>query len=249
MAKKKDQDKPESQDQFNITIGDNASNIAVGKNVRQDIEITETAPESPTKDPTAEAFDEIFETLEELSAKVDSPPDSKTVKKSDVTDKDIYTNRKLKSESAKKAGTISAAKLDKDLIFISYARLDGNEVEKIYLFLKQSGYNPWMDVYDIIAGEQWERSIARAIKKSVIFIACLSSNSARRRGVIQKEIQLALDKYEGLLPEDIFIIPLRLDECSIPERLAHLHVEDWFDEDAPERLLKAISTGINRRNA
>lgn len=129
-------------------------------------------------------------------------------------------------------------------IFISYTRRDKQIVRQIYKKLKSAGYSPWLDVEDILPGENWQRAINKAIEEADIFLAILSENSVNRRGVIQKEIRLALDKMDELLPGDIFIIPLRVDDCEIPERLAHLHVLDWDEGDGLEKLLTGIEKGL-----
>jgi hypothetical protein len=79
-------------------------------------------------------------------------------------------------------------------IFISYARVDQEPVRQIYTELKVACHYPWLDVEDILPGEDWRRAINKAIEESEIFIAVLSTNSFDRRGVIQKEILRAIDK-------------------------------------------------------
>lgn len=125
-------------------------------------------------------------------------------------------------------------------IFISYTRRDKKIVRQIYKELKSAGCSPWLDVEDILPGENWRRAINKAIEEADIFLAILSENSVDKRGVIQREIRLALDKMDELLPGDVFIIPLRIDDCEIPERLKHLQVLDWDDGNGKRKLLQAI---------
>lgn len=132
-------------------------------------------------------------------------------------------------------------------IFISYAREDKEIVRHIYDKLKAAGLDPWLDVENILPGANWQRSINQAIRESNIFIAILSRNSVKKRGIIQKEILKALDKMDELLPDDIFIIPLRLDDCDIPERLAHLQALDWDYEDGLKKLLDTIREILVKR--
>lgn len=132
-------------------------------------------------------------------------------------------------------------------VFISYARLDLNEVEDIYMVLLKHEIAPWMDVHNIVGGENWLRSIYKAIDDCEIFLAVLSTNSVSKRGVIQKELKKALDKWEGMLPEDIYIIPLRIDDCLIPELLKDFQVINWNNGTGINKLLKAVRTGLARR--
>jgi hypothetical protein len=132
-------------------------------------------------------------------------------------------------------------------IFISYARSDQDSVQPIYEVLTDNQHHAWMDIHDIKGGENWLRAIYKAIEESEIFLAILSNNSVNRRGILQKELKKALDKWEGMLPDDIYIIPLRVDDCPIPELLKDLHVIDWDDGMGQDKLLEAIQVGLERR--
>lgn len=131
--------------------------------------------------------------------------------------------------------------------FISYARIDVDIVESIYGMLLYKNHHPWMDIHDIHGGENWLRAIYKAIEKSDIFIAVLSNNSVSRRGIIQKELKKALDKWDGMLPDDIYIIPIRIDDCPIPELLKHIQILEWNNGNGEKKLLEAIKVGLRRR--
>jgi internalin A len=138
---------------------------------------------------------------------------------------------------------------EEERIFISYAHADREEVLKIHQAIKQAGYDPWIDKYDIAVGEKWERAIEKAVKNCTLFVACISNNSFDRRGWIQREINYALEQLPALLPDDIFIIPLRLEDTkkTLPERLESLQALNYFEPDGSERLLKAIEEALKRR--
>jgi len=133
-------------------------------------------------------------------------------------------------------------------LFLSYARLDIQYVEKIYQVLLAQGYKPWMDVHDILGGEDWLRAINVAIDKCELFVLILSHNSVNRRGMIVREVRKALDKWNGMLPDDIYMIPLRLDDCPIPELVKHLQVIDWKAGRGKNDLFNAIDLAVKRRN-
>ena len=134
-------------------------------------------------------------------------------------------------------------------IFISYAREDAEAAGQLYHFLSDAGYKPWMDTMDILPGERWLDSIQDAIERSDFFLACLSENSVDKRGILQKEIKSALDAREGMLEGDIYLIPVRLELCDVPNRLSEFQWVDLFEEDGWERLSKAIEKGIERRTS
>lgn len=125
-------------------------------------------------------------------------------------------------------------------IFLCYARQDEAQVKAIYDKLELADFDPWMDTVDLVGGEKWAATIQKIIPKSDFFIACLSKNSVNKRGFLQREISVALDALRERLEEDIYIIPLRLEDCDVPESLSHLHWVDYFGEDGWERLINSI---------
>jgi hypothetical protein len=132
-------------------------------------------------------------------------------------------------------------------IFVSYAREDSAKVEDLYQKLSEAGFKPWMDTEDIIPGEKWPNSVMNALQCSDFFLACLSSHSIYKRGFLQKEIKEALDIWKEKLDEDIYLIPVRLEECEVPEPLNDLQWVDLYREDGMDRLKEAIKKGMERR--
>jgi hypothetical protein len=133
------------------------------------------------------------------------------------------------------------------LIFMSYARDDEEEIKLIYRRLQNEGCRPWMDQFDILPGENWERSIKSAIQKADFFLFFLSNYSVNRRGFLQKEIRLALDAWNGMLMSDIYLIPMRLSPCQIPDELSSFQWVDYFDDSGWAKLVLAIEAGLKRR--
>jgi DNA-binding NarL/FixJ family response regulator len=132
-------------------------------------------------------------------------------------------------------------------IFLCYARLDQRKVDALYDKLSDLGFKPWMDKRDILPGEIWEAAIQKAIRRSDFFLACLSVNSVNRRGQIQKEIKKALDIWEEKLDSDIYLIPVRLEDCEVPESLHRFQWVNLFEEDGWTRLVEALRAGAECR--
>ncbi|MFN7317470.1 MAG: SUMF1/EgtB/PvdO family nonheme iron enzyme, partial [Microcystis sp.] len=134
-------------------------------------------------------------------------------------------------------------------IFLAHASEDKPAVLALYNRLKQVGYKPWLDKKDLIAGQIWRDEIPKAIKASQIFLACLSGKSANKQGYIQRELRIALDTLGEMLPGTIFFIPMRLEECEIPDlrsaevglKLRDIHRLDYWEEDGFEQLERAIT--------
>jgi hypothetical protein len=132
-------------------------------------------------------------------------------------------------------------------IFLSYAREDEEKVGKLYQSLSDVGFKPWMDKKDILPGEKWPSSIRRAIRDSDFFLVCLSTNSFRKRGWVQREMKQALDLWQEKLEDDIYLIPVRLEDCEAPESLCEFQWVNLFEEDGWEQLVRAIRVGMERR--
>ena len=132
-------------------------------------------------------------------------------------------------------------------IFISYAREDRESAVNLYKELRQAGLLPWIDVEDLIGGQDWRLAVGEAIRSSSYFLALVSKNSISKRGYVQKELRDAMEILRQLPPGQIYLVPVRLDE-SVPSHqvLADLHWIDLFESYAQglRRLLKSF--GIDK---
>jgi EAL domain-containing protein (putative c-di-GMP-specific phosphodiesterase class I) len=137
-------------------------------------------------------------------------------------------------------------KHDKVRIFLSYARQDKNRVADLHRRLSAAGFRPWVDMENLLPGKLWEPTIQRAIRDADFFVACVSSNS-QKRGFLQKEIKNALDIWQEKLPDDIYLIPVRLEDCKVPEDLSAFQWVNLFEPDGWNKLLRAIEAGTKRR--
>ncbi len=137
--------------------------------------------------------------------------------------------------------------LIKAKIFLCYARPDEEHVRRMFNALSAAGFDPWMDQMCIIGGENWEIAIRKAIREVDFFVVCISKQSVNRRGFVQKEIQMALNIWDEKLDSDIYLIPVRLEDCNLTnERLCELQWINLFHKNGFHELLHAIRTGIQR---
>ena len=132
-------------------------------------------------------------------------------------------------------------------IFLSYVREDCEKVQRIYQKLKDKGFCPWIDSEDMLPGENWKKRITREIKASDLFIVCLSRQSLYKSGHFQKEIKEALSVLGEKSETDIYLVPLRLEECDIPEQLNEIHCCDYFQPNGWNNLLKTIDQNVERK--
>ncbi len=128
-------------------------------------------------------------------------------------------------------------------VFISYAREDQVQAERLYDDLKKAEADPWLDKENILAGQNWKTAIGRALRDSDYVILMLSAHSVSKRGYVQVEMKRALDLLDEFPPDDIFVIPARLDDCSVlEEKLRVLNMVDLFQdwEAGVDRILKSV---------
>jgi len=134
-------------------------------------------------------------------------------------------------------------KQDQCQVFISYAREDIDVAKRLYRDLEEAGVKPWMDKKDIRIGENWQFKIRQAVKESDYFLALISEKSVSKKGYVQKELKLAMDILDEVPPDDIFVLPIRLDE-SIPrhERLIERQWGDLFPsyDDGLKEILQTL---------
>jgi hypothetical protein len=133
-------------------------------------------------------------------------------------------------------------------VFLSYARSDKDAAMRLYSSLSNAGINAWIDAENLLPGQNWQKAIRETIEHSSHFIALLSKNSIEKRGYVQSEIRHAI-KVLSEIPEDsIFLIPARLDECTVPyEDLRSLHWVDLFPsfEQGAQKIVRAIKATLS----
>jgi hypothetical protein len=115
--------------------------------------------------------------------------------------------------------------------------------------LVEAGIEPWMDTKDLLPGQDWAFATNEAIKNADFFIACLSKQSVNKRGYLQRELRQAQELWNEKLQEDIYLIPLRLDDCELPDSLAKFQWVDVRDPMGFNRLIRAIEVGTDRKRS
>jgi hypothetical protein len=134
--------------------------------------------------------------------------------------------------------------------FISYVREDSADVDDLQRALQAAGISVWRDTADLWAGQDWRIEIRRAItNNSLVFIACFSSHSAARRQSYQnEELLLAIDQLRLRPVGDPWLIPVRFDDCDIPEfdlgggrTLGSLQRAELFGDDRDVQLARLVT--------
>ncbi len=125
-------------------------------------------------------------------------------------------------------------------LFLCHASQDKPTVRKLHARLKRDGYLAWLDEEQLLGGQDWDLEIRKAVRKSDVVVVCLSQTSMGKAGYIQKEIQQALDAADEQPEGTIFIVPLKLDACDVPERLKRWQWIDMQRRDGYQQLLRSL---------
>ena len=125
-------------------------------------------------------------------------------------------------------------------VFLCHASDDKGAVRRISERLRQASFDPWLDVERLRGGQEWDIEIRKAVRASAAVVVCLSKRSTTKEGYVQKEIRFALDVADEKPDGTIYIIPLRLDDCAVPERLRKWQWIDYFADDGFEQLVSAL---------
>jgi tetratricopeptide (TPR) repeat protein len=135
---------------------------------------------------------------------------------------------------------LAAAQQAAKLVFLCHASRDNERVRQLAHQLMADGIDCWLDEERLLPGQDWEYEINRAISKSKFVLACLSRNSVTKAGYVQKELKTVLDAADRQ-PEGVaFLIPVRLEECDVPQRLSRWQWVDLFKEGGYERLIRGL---------
>jgi formylglycine-generating enzyme required for sulfatase activity len=133
-------------------------------------------------------------------------------------------------------------------LFLCHASEDKERVKQLYHLLKEAGYRPWLDKFDLLPGQRWRPAIRTIITdRNNLILVCLSSHAITKQGVIQQEIKWALDILKELPEEAIYLIPVRLEVCQAPEEISEFHWVDLFEAEGFEYLTRALDYELGQR--
>lgn len=134
-------------------------------------------------------------------------------------------------------------------VFLCHASADKPAVRNLYQRLVSEGVDAWLDAESLVAGQNWQIEIPKAIRESDVVIVCLSEKSINKEGYVQREIKFALDVADEKPEGTIFVIPARLEECKVPDRLSMYHWVELFERDGYERLMRALRLRADKIDA
>ena len=131
-------------------------------------------------------------------------------------------------------------------IFLSYAHADLAQARRLWEILNLiPAVDVWFDKESLLPGQAWKTEIRTAIGDSDFFLLLLSQKSVTKQGFYQREVRRALEILEEHPPGEIYLIPVRLDDCHLHfDELKALQYVDLFPDwnAGVDRILRVLRT-------
>lgn len=130
-------------------------------------------------------------------------------------------------------------------IFIIYSNMDRELAKRVSDILIDNGYHPWLDVEEILPGQSWKETSARALEESEAAVVVLSEHlaaSSHAMNELETAMRMLRSKRSDIAP----IIPISAGAAPSIEKL---HDIQWADIDAPggeELLLRGLALATAR---
>jgi hypothetical protein len=104
-------------------------------------------------------------------------------------------------------------------VFLSAGTEDAGPADQLQLELEAAGIRVWRDTTNLLPGDNQPTVIRRAITDgALIFLACLSSRSLTLvKSNRNAQLQLAVDEQRKRRPDATWLIPVRFDDCPVPD--------------------------------
>jgi hypothetical protein len=118
--------------------------------------------------------------------------------------------------------------------------------------LTKDGVDAWLDkeklhppvpAPQVQAGQDWELEIRKTVRESDVVVVCLTKQF-NQAGFRQKEVRLALETAMEQPEGEIFIIPVRLEKCDMPDPLRRWYRVDLFEADGYKNLMRVLRSPV-----
>src|SRR2546423_807794 len=130
-------------------------------------------------------------------------------------------------------------------VFISYAETDEPVAKKVAAGLEKEGLKVWYDRREILPGQNWAESVAKALKESRAMVVLLTPASLRS-SFVRREIDYALgdQTFSHRLIPVIVGSPEDLPKRDIPWILQTLKMINLPDRGNPDKKIKEIADAL-----
>lgn len=137
-------------------------------------------------------------------------------------------------------------------VFLSYAKEDKDFVLECYEELKRKNFNPWMDEHDLLPGQAWDECIKANMQDTDVVLVFMSSDSVSKIGYVQRELKYFADKRKDYPEGFIYLIPIQLDKCQVPNTIASeiqfININRDLQSQEWTKVLRSLDLASKQRN-
>ncbi|MEV0296246.1 toll/interleukin-1 receptor domain-containing protein [Nocardia sp. NPDC050710] len=134
---------------------------------------------------------------------------------------DIETARKVRGTGTRPRRYEAETERSGHRLFLAHSSADRPIVRELFQLLALDGFEPWLDEDSLLVGQNSDHGVREAIRYSDAMVVFLSSNGLENDYVNQHISRIMTrggQTYGGGL-----IIPIKLEDCEVPARLARIH--------------------------
>lgn len=126
-------------------------------------------------------------------------------------------------------------------VFLSYSRSDAHIVDRIADDLQKEGVDLWFDRQNLVAGQNWQVQIEKAITESSFIIVFISKSSLQSKWV-QAEYRAAFEHQQRA--GGTRLIPVLLEKVELPVFLSTIQYVDFTESyyQGMRNLIRALKT-------
>jgi hypothetical protein len=125
-------------------------------------------------------------------------------------------------------------------IFLGYPSERLSQAREIYDFLTSVDLDVWFDRENIVAGQDWEREIAKAQDAADLAIHVCSQETVSKTGVLQSELRETLELLRRRPLDSLYLICIKADDVALPRELLKYHYIDFADQTWRDQLKRSL---------
>lgn len=137
-------------------------------------------------------------------------------------------------------------------VFLSYAKEDKDFILECYDELKRKNFDPWMDEHDLLPGQAWDECLKTNMKDTDVVLIFMSSDSVSKIGYVQREWKYFIDKRKEFPENFIYLIPVQLDRCTVPQfissEIQFINIHRDLTGKEWSKVLRSLELAAEQRN-
>ena len=127
-------------------------------------------------------------------------------------------------------------------VFIASSGNDDRVVKRIYAELRNSGFAPWLESYDVLPGKNYEKARRKAITGARVALAFFSRKSVNSRGSLQRNYQKVIDDLSDAESKGMFVIPVKIDDCEMIYQYRDVECVSLLEAGGMEKIIKVLNS-------